>query len=157
MRYPEGIKAEGKRTLPDGTIEEGIWYGPEHDFDDVWIIYNDDKDIYEGKKTFSNGKVEEGIFKNGRLVQPKLLKTNEDAIYCNNKKNVVVEGECIDGKLFGNGKATFSNGDIWKGEWKYGHFRQGKRILHDGTVEEGEFKENKLNGKGKRIYSHGIC
>ena len=162
ITFPEGIFAEAKKTLPDGRVAEGIWY---------CLLTNTSKskkiafenfspdELFEGKQTYPNGKVEKGIFKEERLIQPEYIQSLEPVEHLglgvNAIKVVALEGECIDKKLFGKGKATFTNGDVWKGEWKFGHFRQGKRILHDGTVEDGEFKANKLDGKGKRIYSHG--
>ena len=49
-----------------------------------------------------------------------------------------------DDKRHGEGKYTYSNGDIYEGEWKDNRRNgNGKLILGNGNIIEGEFKDNK--------------
>jgi len=51
--------------------------------------------------------------------------------------------------ITGLGKYTYSNGDIYKGEWKQNQADgKGIMIYVNGETYEGEWKENKKHGKG---------
>lgn len=55
-----------------------------------------------------------------------------------------------------NTKITYSNGDVYEGEWKEGkRHGQGKITWPTGVVYEGNWKEGKRTGKGKYTWTSG--
>ena len=67
------------------------------------------------------------------------------------------EGKFINGKLEGNGKYIWENGQYYIGQWKNGK-KHGKGIIYykDGTIMyEGDFINDKKEGNGKFIWKNG--
>ena len=67
------------------------------------------------------------------------------------------EGKFINGKLEGNGKYIWENGQYYIGQWKNGK-KHGKGIIYykDGTIMyEGDFVNDKKEGNGKFIWKNG--
>ena len=53
------------------------------------------------------------------------------------------EGEWKDNKIHGQGKMTYSNGDIYEGEWKDNKIHgRGRLTLTNGEIYEGKWKNN---------------
>lgn len=68
----------------------------------------------------------------------------------------VYEGEFKDDKMNGQGRYTWHNGDIYEGEWKDGKMNgYGKYIFANGDVYEGERKDGKRNGQGRYTWANG--
>ena len=67
---------------------------------------------------------------------------------------LVVFGQCISGNCDnGLGVGKFSNGDIYKGEWKNGEMEGiGVYNYKKGAVYHGQMKSNKIHGFGTFIY-----
>ena len=62
-------------------------------------------------------------------------------------KDVIYEGEFIDSKLNGQGKATLKDGTVIEGEFTDAKPNgQAKITTKDGTVIEGKWKKGKFKG-----------
>ena len=76
----------------------------------------------------------------------------------NTKESIYYKGEYNKYGLFdGVCINTYSNGDVYNGQWKNG-FRDGKGIMNysnSDDVYEGEWKNNNIDGKGIMNYSDG--
>ena len=56
----------------------------------------------------------------------------------------------------GYGEAIYSDGNVYKGEWKDNtHDGKGKLTYRNGWFYEGEWKDGKYDGKGKMTYGNG--
>jgi len=65
-------------------------------------------------------------------------------------------GEVRQGLFHGKGKITWSNGEIYEGDWVYGkRTGKGKYTFANGNVYEGDFVDGKWHGKGKIIWTNG--
>ena len=63
---------------------------------------------------------------------------------------VTYTGTTIQGKMNGQGKMTFENGDTYEGEFVDGYFQgQGTYTSVDGWVYEGQFVKGQADGQGK--------
>ena len=63
---------------------------------------------------------------------------------------VTYTGTTIQGKMNGQGKMTFENGDTYEGEFADGYFQgQGTYTSVDGWVYEGQFVKGQADGQGK--------
>ena len=63
------------------------------------------------------------------------------------------EGDISNGFREGNGKATYTNGDIYEGEWKNNIRKgRGKMTYTNGDIYEGNWKNNVKEGIGKMTY-----
>ena len=62
-------------------------------------------------------------------------------------------------KPYGEGIMTFSDGEIYEGEWKDGKIDgKGTYNFSNGNVYKGEFKDNGINGQGTFNYFNGdVC
>lgn len=69
----------------------------------------------------------------------------------------VYEGEVNeDDERHGQGKMTYTNGNVYEGEWKDDNRNgKGKMTWNDDNVYEGEWKDNKEHGKGKMTWNDG--
>ncbi|HAX83597.1 MAG TPA: hypothetical protein DCY15_03700, partial [Ruminococcaceae bacterium] len=68
----------------------------------------------------------------------------------------IYKGDFVDGKRTGRGKLEFSNGDIYEGDFVDGKcVGKGKYIWANGNVYEGNYLDNNFNGKGKLIWKNG--
>ncbi len=69
-------------------------------------------------------------------------------VFGNNQ--VTYTGTTIQGKMNGQGKMTFENGDTYEGEFADGYFQgQGTYTSVDGWVYEGQFVKGQADGQGK--------
>ena len=69
-------------------------------------------------------------------------------VFGNNQ--VTYTGTTIHGKMNGQGKMTFENGDTYEGEFVDGYFQgQGTYTSVDGWVYEGQFVKGQADGQGK--------
>ena len=69
-------------------------------------------------------------------------------VFGNNQ--VTYTGTTIQGKMNGQGKMTFENGDTYEGEFVDGYFQgQGTYTSVDGWVYEGQFVKGQADGQGK--------
>ena len=68
----------------------------------------------------------------------------------------VYEGCVVKGLAEGQGKMTWSNGDVYEGNWKDGK-REGRGTItwSNGAKYDGDWKDGKMEGKGKYTYSDG--
>lgn len=57
-----------------------------------------------------------------------------------------------EGRPHGNGRATFSNGDVFEGLFQHGVKISGKRTYHDGYTVEGNLDENEQFERGSKDY-----
>jgi len=82
---------------------------------------------------------------------------------CQNGKGVYIfasgakyHGSFANGKLHGDGKCYFTNGDVYIGQW-YKNARQGIGVFtrKNGHEYKGEFRYNKMHGKGVISFSDG--
>ena len=65
----------------------------------------------------------------------------------------VYQGENMFGKRFGEGKMTYTNGDVYEGEWEDDvRTGDGKMTYKNGYEYEGEWEHDKQHGKGKMYY-----
>jgi hypothetical protein len=69
-------------------------------------------------------------------------------------RNGKYEGQMKDGIREGYGKMTYTNGDIFEGEWNL-YRNKGKMTYTNGDVYEGTLLSNKKSGEGKMIYTNG--
>ena len=69
----------------------------------------------------------------------------------------VYEGEVNEeNERHGKGKMTWTNGDVYEGEWKDNkEHGKGKMTWKSGNVYEGEFKDGMYDGQGKLIDRNG--
>ena len=126
------------------------------------VTNNNDKVVFD--TTITNGDVTKNVF---------FRKTKN---FPNGDKYV---GVIIDGKRHGKGMLTRTNGDKYKGEYKYdkengqgtynfangnkyiGEFKDGKRhglgkfTIADGSIYEGKYKDGKKNGQGTYKLANG--
>ena len=69
-------------------------------------------------------------------------------VFGNNQ--VTYTGTTIQGKMNGQGKMTFENGDTYEGEFVDGYFQgQGTYTSKDGWTYEGQFVKGQADGQGK--------
>jgi len=123
------------RILPEETIKTIIIEIENNpNYLNEWIHIKEDGAIFYGK--LINGRIKG----KGTIILP------SDEVY---------EGEWIDGKRNGQGKAINPKA-IVEGTWRDDKLNgQGKITYKNGTVYEGEFKNNKLNGIGKIQFING--
>jgi hypothetical protein len=98
------------------------------------------------KGEFAQGEIISGEKLEGDFIKWKLVK-GKKTIYPSNE---VHEGNFSDGKLYGPGKITKSNGSIIEGDFSNGSLVKGSITTGNLDVKfEGTFKNNKLEGPGK--------
>lgn len=69
-------------------------------------------------------------------------------VFGNNQVTYI--GTTIQGKMNGQGKMTFENGDTYEGEFVDGYFQgQGTYTSKDGWTYEGQFVKGQADGQGK--------
>ena len=67
-------------------------------------------------------------------------------------------GTTIQGKMNGQGKMTFENGDTYEGEFVDGYFQgTGTYTSKDGWTYEGQFVKGQADGHGKAHYARQHC
>lgn len=196
------MDGQGKCTFADGEIYEGEVKGNKYDGQGKYTYANGD--VYEGewkdnlrngqgKYTYADGRVVTGIWKDDKLIEETTVATNtskestettattSDVIMVTDQpyNNGKYTGEWKNDKPNGQGKMTYSNGDVYEGEWKdgngtgYGVYKwasgafyegewkdgnrtgYGKFTFTNGDVYEGEFKDDNFNGQGKYKYING--
>ena len=78
-------------------------------------------------------------------------KTGKDTL------DIHIEGKLLNEELNGYAEITLSNGDYYKGEFKYGNLLNGNARISfaNGSVYEGEYKSRSCEGQGKLTYSNG--
>ncbi|MGT2784953.1 hypothetical protein [Streptococcus merionis] len=70
---------------------------------------------------------------------------------------IVYEGQVVRQKMNGQGKLTFSNGDVYKGNFSNGTFQgKGKFTAKSGWVYEGDFVNGVAHGQGKLTTENGV-
>ena len=87
------------------------------------------------------------------IIDPSL----ENDIELNENINEPNEGNFINGKLEGNGKYIYKNGNYYIGQFKNDKFN-GKGILYNkngNIIYEGDFINGKIEGNGKHFYKNG--
>ncbi|MBF8971027.1 MULTISPECIES: hypothetical protein [unclassified Streptococcus] len=69
-----------------------------------------------------------------------------------NDGKIIYEGTLVRGKMTGQGKATYENGDVYEGEFENGAFQgQGTFTSKDGWRYTGQFANGKPDGKGELV------
>lgn len=77
------------------------------------------------------------------------------------EKDVVYEGEWIEGEWGGTGKCTYANGDVFKGEFKNNSIVRGIEHYMNGDKYKGQLeysterKEDLKHGLGTYTYADG--
>ena len=150
------------KTIPENNLSQNIYIGK----------ISDGKRNGKGKLIFPDGSTYEGDFKNnefdgfgiyksksyiyeGNFVKGKMSGKGkyEDLI-----KETTYEGDFFDDKKNGTGVEKYSNGFIYKGEFKNG-IKEGKGTLilknykNKDKVYTGEFKNNQIHGIGEMKFS----
>ncbi len=76
--------------------------------------------------------------------------------YQNGEKTSTFIGNLRNGKMHGKGKAIWSSGNIYEGDWVNGKQEgKGKKTWADGYVYQGEYSNGKQNGQGKIRQANG--
>jgi hypothetical protein len=184
----------GKAIYVDGTIYKGNWKAnKKHGYGK---LIKDNDIIYEGFWSYDNitgygilqskNNIYSGFLINGNKHMFGTMQNNDEiyrgywfnnlrdgfgTLYRPHNNIVWYEGDFYKGRMFGNGKATYSNGSIYTGDFyddmchglgklKTNNFlyigtflyniidENGKYIWNDGTTYSGEIKSKKLHGKG---------
>ena len=66
------------------------------------------------------------------------------------------EGDSQNGQCHGKGTYRYANGNVYKGEWRYGKYDgEGKLTFANGDEYEGSFFDGKYHGKGTCRYANG--
>lgn len=69
-----------------------------------------------------------------------------------NEGQIIYEGTLVRGKMTGQGKVTYENGDVYEGEFENGAFQgQGTFTSKDGWRYTGQFAKGKPDGKGELV------
>ena len=148
---------KGVKTLPDGSIYEGVWRRRKNGKISKWKIKGYDKDgeivleIHEGNGkglyVFSDGSKFLGEWKDGLYIgQGTYTWTNGDKY----------EGEYKDGIQNGQGTLTRPNGGKYVGEWRNGkNYGQGTYTWKNGEKYVGEIVNWKKHGQGTFRFSDG--
>jgi len=125
--------------------------------------------ILQNMRTSPEEKARGEAFKSGATPKPKTLVTltkkrcpsgfsgNGEYRYMNHLYSIdcVYNGRWDNGEPDGMGKATWDNGQVFEGLFRYGSFREGKLTYSDGSVYEGEFSHCRREGEGKMTYPDG--
>ena len=139
----EEVKKHEIKTLPDGTIEEGL--------------FSDSGKLIKGKKTYSYGTIEEGEFYRGHIIKGKIISPiglyegTNGILY---KETFIIEEGDFDDYGIITGKITYPDGTIEEGNFNEQILIKGKKISPNGTIEEGDFNDRTLK-KGKIILPSG--
>ncbi len=119
----EEVKKHETKTLPDGTIEEGL--------------FSDSGELIKGKKTYSHGMIVEGEFYRNHIIKGKIISpiagyegTNGILI----KETFIIEEGDFDEYGIITGKITYPDGTIEEGNFKEQTLIKGKKISPDGTI-----------------------
>ncbi len=136
----------GKKVYPCGLVEKGFFKDNKLVKGDV--IYSTgliesgdfvDNKLVEGTVTLSDGSIYSGKFFNNFLINGKVQYADGDTL----------EGNWINGKLNGEGTATYKNIGIDKGTFVDGVFVAGTKYdFKLKTVEKGNFVNQLLQGPG---------
>lgn len=159
--WNKNLKMEGQGKyflIQENVFVEGIWKEGDLIFARVFIITQDNFDIYEGeirdsnfegkgKLILSNGEEYNGEFINGEKAGKGKITFQDGTVY---------EGQFENGKLKGEGKMLWANGYEYQGAFdgnKFGGYGTLKSPKNE--IYEGEFENNLFNGNGKYIYQNG--
>lgn len=127
---------QGKRDGPSGKH----YYANGDLYEGAWI---NDKRVGRGKLTFGSGGSFTGAFKDDEAYDGKLL-DKFDSIYENDLNK---GGHFMRGKLNGQGRARFQNGNEYTGEFKDGVFSGHGQLT---------YKDLGYGGSGKATYIGGF-
>ncbi len=122
------LEGNGKINHADGAVAEGFF---------VSSVLNG-----TGKINWPNGELLEGNFVDGVLDGEGVAVSPEGEVR---------RGNFVKGILSGKGNITKPDGTIYSGEFISNNIVSGKIIYTNGSEDEGFFKNNKLNGRGKKI------
>ena len=70
-------------------------------------------------------------------------------------KGDIYESEFKDGYRHGKGIYKYNNVQIYNGEWNMGDQEGWGIMKYNDSFYEGEWKKNKINGKGKKVWTDG--
>lgn len=126
---------------------------------------------YISKIVINNGYTQEiidGIEYNGDLyinIEDLSKYGNQNIVYDRNMSTLKIndhntsgkyEGEYLNGFYHGEGKMSFSNGDIYEGQFKQGIIEgEGTMYYSDGGIYIGSWKSGKPEGKGEFYWIGG--
>jgi len=141
-----------KRDGPNGKF----YYLNGDRYEGPWVK---DKREGRGRLYFYDGGEFEGVFKDDEIFDGK-YKDKYDNLFINDAKK---GGIFQRGKLNGYGKASFSNGDEYEGEFRDGVFSgEGKMIYrnletsyYEEAVYLGRFRNHKRHGYGEIKWGGG--
>lgn len=132
--YKDMMQGKGRLSYPSGELYEGQFKaGAFHG---------------RGEHRFPNGDVYVGSFVGGERGGP--------GTFTDAAEGWVFVGQWLHGRMYGQGKMTFSDGSVYTGDWLDGiREGQGEMRFVDGSVYAGPFKQNKVQGHGRQVFPDG--
>jgi len=141
MKYGEGMM-----KYFNGQSYNGLWKNDLYD------------DIFNGETMLSFEKNGEEFAGPEFDIDCQDVDDEEYEVTINYKDGSKFEGTitCIDGELIANGVMTYSNGNIYGGNFLRGMKNEfGSMFYSNGDVYEGEWQDDLKNGEGEMKYANG--
>jgi len=138
-----GGEGYGTYYLSDGSLYAGYWKYGKRNGDGT--LYGPDGRI----KTRSK-------WVNSLSIFPET--TDSDECVKKELKGSVYRGSIKDGLFHGLGKLSFSNGEMFVGEFENDHYSHGAYLFNNGDIYYGNFKDGKRGGSGAYYFKKGqVC
>ena len=187
--WEQGKKhGKGKLFWQDNSYE-GSWEDNQEHGRGVQVLGNGDRYdgwFFEGERsgkgklTYSTGASLEGIFKNGEIYTGTGMAVSKEGTARIGefqhgalqgpgrvvwKTGTTIEGDFRDGQVCGICTVSYTNGDVYQGEWAPGQGSregrgregQGRLVYANGKVLEGVFWRNAiLHGTGMQVSKAGV-